>query len=161
MYRRARYLRLPTARPTLDPSGSAPSTNHNLFPRRFLREADDDEEKDIPTSYPVGRSPGGGLGFPRLPRSTGFNSLLPSHFGARASSPMPSKASSARPQSRAHSPPRSKASLARPQSREDSPPRSKASSVGSAEPGSRKLWLELQEVQRKSRSPFRETKKPP
>lgn len=144
MYRRARYLRLPTARPTLDPSGSAPSTNYNLFPRRFLREADDEEETGIPTSYPVGRAPGGGLGLRRLPRSTGFNSLLPSHVGTRASSPTPSKASSACPQSRA-----------------DSPPRSKASSVGSAEPGSRKLWLELQEVKRKSRSPFRETKKPP
>lgn len=158
---RARYLRLPTARPTLDPSGSALSTNHNLFPRRFLRQPDDDDEKDIPTSYPVGRAPGGNLGLLRPPRSTGYNSLLPSHFGARASSPTPSKASSARPQSRADSPARSKASLARPQSRADSPPRSKASSVGSAEPGSRKLWLELQEVQRKSRSPFRETKKPP
>jgi protein SFI1 len=149
MYRRARYLRLPTMAPRQTPQQSRVETvpmhpqasNTSAFSRRAIRSPSPDHDNVSGAKLPKPSNP--------LAGRSGIASLLTS-----PDNPMPRPKLSSRASTREPSPARSRLSFGL-TGRSSSPPKplSRPPSSAAGDRGRSRIWQELREVQRRSRPP--------
>jgi protein SFI1 len=159
--RRARYLRLPTTAPRqnlqqsrTNPNPMPPTSRTPVFPRRAIRSASpdrDDVSEAGSSRTPFSRPPAARSGIASLLVTKSISPENPSSrpkFSSRASTREPS-------------PTRSKSSFGA-GLRDRSPPKlsSRAPSSVGGEGGKSRLWMELREVQRRSRPPTERSPSP-